>query len=177
MKKLVFIFTLAFMANSLTAQSQKDEQDIKNTIQLLQKGWNAGSGETFASAFSESHDFIVWNGYYMANMSVENNAKGHNQIFSTFYKDTQLFYTVDKIKFLSKDIALVHLFGAVVGNTEQRPQNPEVLISMVLQKKGGFWKISSFHNLDLEVFQNEETMKNAPMPVEVMYASWYSGAK
>ncbi|HPF11035.1 MAG TPA: SgcJ/EcaC family oxidoreductase [Flavobacteriaceae bacterium] len=177
MKKLAFIFIIAIISNSVSAQSSKDEQDIKNTVHLLQQGWNSGSGETFASAFAEPHDFIVWNGYYMKNLSVENNAKGHNQIFSTFYKGTQLFYTIDKIKFLSKDIALVHIFGAVVNQNEARPKDPEVVISMVLQKNQGVWKIVSFHNLDLEAFQNEEIKKNAPMPIEVMYASWYAEAK
>ncbi|MCB0456640.1 MAG: SgcJ/EcaC family oxidoreductase [Flavobacteriaceae bacterium] len=176
MKKLVFILTLTVIANTLNAQSKKDEQEITNTIQLLQKGWNAGNGETFASAFSEPHDFIVWNGYYMKNNTVESNAKSHNFIYQKFYKDTQLFYTIDKIKFLSDNIALAHVFGAVVSNTEQRPTDPQVLISMVLQKNNGNWRIVSFHNLDLEVFQNEETKNNAPIPVNVMYASWYAEA-
>ncbi|MEZ4778446.1 MAG: SgcJ/EcaC family oxidoreductase [Flavobacteriaceae bacterium] len=174
MKKLVFIFTFAIIANTISAQSKKDEQDIKNTIQLLQKGWNAGSGKIFASAFSEPHDFIVWNGYYMKNNTVENNEKSHNFIYQKFYKDTQLFYTIDKIKYLSNDIALVHMLGAVVSNTEQKPTDPQVLISMVIQKDNGNWRIVSFHNLDLEVFQNEETKKNAPLPVQVMYSSWYA---
>ena len=56
----------------------------------------------------------------MKNLSVENNAKGHNQIFSTFYKGTQLFYTIDKSSFEQKTFNLVHIFSAVVNKNEAR---------------------------------------------------------
>ena len=174
MKRAILFFSILMCSASLLAQTAHDEQLIRNTVKTLQTGWNASSGETFASSFTDSHDFIVWNGYYFKGQDIKTNAMGHDQIFSTMYKGTQLYYTVDKIRFIKEDIALVHVFGAVVKITESRPKDPQVLISMVMEKKNGDWKISSFHNLDLEVFQNEGMLKGSPVPPSVMYASWYA---
>ncbi|MAP54307.1 SgcJ/EcaC family oxidoreductase [Altibacter sp.] len=176
MKSPVFLSIFILFTTTTVAQSKTDEQAIKHTIQLIQNGWNNANGETFASAFWDSHDFVVWNGYYFKEQSLEANSMGHQRIFDTMYKETQLFYTIDKIKFLTTDFALVHVFGAVTSKDEQRPEHPQVLISMLLEKKQNDWKIISFHNLDLEVFQNEEMLKRAPVPVSIMYANWYAMA-
>jgi hypothetical protein len=88
-----------------------------------------------------------------------------------------LHYVIDKIKFIREDVALVHVFGALSTKSESRPKDPQVLWTSVLDKTNGTWKISSFHNLDLEVFKDEEIKKGAPMPAEVMYASWYNEPK
>ncbi|MCW9038742.1 MULTISPECIES: SgcJ/EcaC family oxidoreductase [Altibacter] len=177
MKKIIFILSVVLCTSSLIAQNEKDEKEIKNLIATLQKGWNSGSGHTFASTFAEPHDFIVWTGYYFKNNTVERNAESHQRIFSTMYKDTQLFYTVDKIKFLSNEIALMHVLAAVAPKNETRPKDPQVLISVIAQKIDGTWKIVSFHNLDLESFQQEEIKKGSPIPPSVMYASWYDVSK
>ncbi|MDC8000577.1 SgcJ/EcaC family oxidoreductase [Aequorivita todarodis] len=174
MKRILFVLTIVLMSTITNAQKANEEQELKNLIGTLQKGWNSASGETFASAFAEPHDFIVWNGYYFKNNTVQSNTETHQWIFNTIYRDTQLFYAIDKIKFLKEDIALLHVFGAVAPKDELRPEDPEVLMTIIAEKKNGHWKIVSFHNLDLEVFQNEGMLKGAPVPPSAMYASWYA---
>ena len=174
MKRILFLLTMVLMSTITNAQKVSDEEELKNLVETLQRGWNSASGETFASAFAEPHDFIVWNGYYFKNNTVQNNAETHQWIFNTMYKDTQLFYVIDKIKFLKEDIALLHVLGAIAPKKEVRPKDPEVLLTIIAEKKKGNWKIVSFHNLDLEVFQNEAMSKGAPVPPSQMYASWYS---
>lgn len=174
--KHLLIFSFALCTMTFNAQSITDEQAISNLIDIMQQGWNSGNGATFASAFAEDHDFIVWNGYYMKHNTISDNARGHQQIFDTFYKDTQLFYTIDKIKFIRKDLALIHVFGAVAPKGNTRPKDPQVLFSAIAEKKDSEWKLISFHNLDLEVFQNEQLMKGAPAAPSVMYANWYTAA-
>ncbi len=174
MKRILFLLTVVLMSTITNAQKASEEQELKNLVGTLQQGWNSASGETVASAFAEPHDFIVWNGYYFKNNTLKNNAETHQWIFNTMYKDTQLFYVIDKIKFLKDDIALLHVLGAVVKKDDARPKDPEVLLTIIAEKMDDRWKIVSFHNLDLEVFQNESMLKNAPVPPSKMYASWYS---
>ncbi|MEZ4950175.1 MAG: SgcJ/EcaC family oxidoreductase [Saprospiraceae bacterium] len=171
MKNLFFLF-LMIASNTLFSQNDADEKAIRNLAETISKGWSVGSGETFASAFEDHHDFIVWNGYYFKDMMVNQNAKAHTSLFEEVYKDTKLFCTVDKVKFISNDVALMHVFAAV-SRDEERPENPQVLWTGIAHKKDGIWKLVSFHNLDLEVFEDDETKKNSPMPPQVMYASWY----
>ena len=80
---------------------------------------------------------------------------------------------VDKIKFIRPDIALTHAIGVSYTKGQELPKNPGVLMTILLEKKNSTWQIISFHNLDLETFQNEDIKKGMPFPAEVMYASWY----
>lgn len=173
MKTIFSLLAVCCLHLSLFAQNNEDQEAIRQVMQTLSEGWTNGSGEQFASVFANDHDFVVWNGLYSKGMTPGENAKGHQQIFDTMYKGTRLHYLVDKIKFIRDDIALVHVFGAVTPKSESRPKDPQVLWSALLEKQSGTWKILSFHNLDLEIFENEEMQKNFP-PAEVLYKSWYT---
>ena len=163
-----------FLTLALSAQTTTDEAAIRQVVDKMATSWTAADGEGFASIFADEHDFIVWNGYYFKGMNRRMNAQSHQELFNSMYKNTEHYNTVDKIKFIREDLALIHVFAAVVDKGEGRPKDPQVLWSALLEKQGGSWKILSFHNLDLEVFQNEEMKKAMPMPAEVMYASWYN---
>lgn len=177
MKTLIPFFLLLFTSATISAQNQADEQAIRKIVQNLADGWTHGNGAEFAGSFADTHDFIVWNGYYMKNLNPQVNASSHQGLFDTRYKDTRMYSTIDKIKFVREDVALIHVLAAVVNKTESRPKDPEVLWTGILEKNNGQWKIISFHNLDLEIFQDEQMRASAPMPAEVMYASWYSEAR
>lgn len=173
MKTLLLIAMTAF-SFSLGFSQQQEEQAIHQVVETMIGGWNTGSGEQFASVFTDDHDFVVWNGYYFTGMNRGQNAANHQGIFDTMYRDTKNHAVVDKIRFIRKDLALIHILAAITPKADARPKDPQVLISAILEKQAGSWKILSFHNLDLEVFQNEGMKKGAPIPVEQMYASWYA---
>lgn len=158
----------------LFSQTAQDEQAIRDLVATMADAWTEGNGERFAVAFADEHDYIVWNGMYLKGINPQVNAQSHQQIFNTVYKDTEHYATVDKIKFIREDLALIHVLAAVAKKGEGRPENPGVLWSGLLEKQNGAWKILSFHNLDLEVFQDERMRQQSPVPPEVMYASWYA---
>lgn len=171
---LINLIALFVCTQMLNAQTDQDEKAIRSLVRTMAEGWSEGSGEKFAGVFADQHDFVVWNGFYMRDMNPQFNARAHQQLFETQYRNTDHYATVDKIKFIREDLALIHVLAAVVPDGAGRPENPQVLWSGLLEKKNGEWKIISFHNLDLEVFENEQMMKSAPMPPNVMYASWYA---
>lgn len=175
--KTSFSLLAVLFSIPLISQSADDEKAIRQVMQTISEGWTNGSGEQYASVFADDHDFIVWTGYYLKNINRQKNAASHQAIFDTFYKGTQMHYVIDKIKFIREDVALVHVLGALSLKTESRPKDPQVLWTSLLEKTNGSWKIISFHNLDLEVFKDEGIKNGAPMPAEVMYASWYNEAK
>ena len=174
MKKVLFTIAILGITTLSFAQNQEDNQAIEQAIENLAIGWKNGDGNTFASSFASVHDFIVWNGFYFKDMKQEANAEAHTNLFKRVYPNTKLYHVIDKIKYIRQDIALVHVLGAVAEKSKPRPTNPQVLYSVILDKSSGEWKIISFHNLDLEVFQDEEIRKNSPMPPQVMYANWYT---
>jgi uncharacterized protein (TIGR02246 family) len=174
MRTVLTCLNLLLLTMTLTAQNAADEAAIQKLVNTMADSWTAGDGEGFASVFADGHDFVVWNGYYLKDVSRKMNAQSHQQLFDTQYKNSEHHSTVDKIRFIREDLAMIHVFAAVVDRGAGRPKDPQVLWTGLLEKKEGEWKIISFHNLDLEVFQNEELRKTIPMPAEVMYAGWYN---
>jgi hypothetical protein len=63
--------------------------------------------------------------------------------------------------------------GVSYEKGKEVPKDPGVLMSLLLEKKDSKWQILSFHNLDLEAFQDKETGDRSLMPLNIMYASWY----
>lgn len=154
-------------------QATTDEQAIQKIISSMETNWAQKNGEAFASVFADVHDFIVWNGYYFPNQTRERNAQAHQGLFNGPYRTYDIKLKIDKIRFLRPDLALVHVLGGGYQKGEAVPENPGVLMSIIMEKKNGSWKIISFHNLNLEAFTNKEMEQQSPMPLKVMYANWY----
>lgn len=173
MKKAIIIMLSAIITTSAVAQSgNADEQAIRNVIATMEKGWTEKKGEVFASVFADAHDYIVWNGYYFPNMNVAGNAAAHQGLFSGVYRNYDVKFKIDKIKFLRNDLALVHVYGG--GHEKGKTaEHPTVLMTMIMEKKEGAWKIISFHNMNLEAFEKKEIADHSPMPLNIMYAGWY----
>jgi uncharacterized protein (TIGR02246 family) len=168
MKKALLIMMTA-ISTAAFAQSTPDEQAIHKVVSTMESGWVQKSGETFASVFAENHDFVVWNGYYFPNSTRKQTAASHQGLFNGPFRTFDIRLKIDKIRFIRPDLALVHVIGVGYTKGEAIPQDPGVL----MEKKDGNWKILSFHNLDLETFTNKEIGDRSPVPLKVMYASWY----
>ena len=178
MKKTIKLsmMTIAFISISFASMGQttnKEEDLIRNVVKTVESGWMEKSGEKYASSFAEVHDFIVWNGYYFPNSTRQATAAGHQGLFNSVFKNRDIKLKVDKIKFIRTDIALVHILGAMYEKGKTIPENPGVIMTMLMEKKDGAWQIISFQNLDLEGFQDKDIAANSPMPLNIMYAGWY----
>ena len=172
MKKVLLIAFITINSISmLQAQVNKaEEQAITNVLSTIQTGWNEKSGEKFATAFAEVHDYIVVNGMYLKAFTREQNAKIHQQLFDGVYKNSRIELKVDKITPYSSNLVQVTAIGANYPADQGRPKDPRAIMTMMVEKKSEGWKITSFHNHEL----NMEAIKRASsMPLEVMYASWY----
>ncbi len=155
MKSINSFFTLSlllFFSNFLfsQAESSPDEMAIHQIIQGMEDAWAAKNGEQFASYFTDDHDFIVWFGLYFPNSNREGNAKNHQGIFNTVYKNWDVELRVDKMRFIRPDLALVHTLGGGREKGMEIPEYPSVIQSILMEKTDGGWHIISFHNLDLE---------------------------
>ncbi len=172
MKKTIIlsIMTTLVMSAAIAQNNTADEQSLRNIPTTLENGWNNKSGETFSSVFADVHDYIVVNGYYFPGFTKEHNAKQHQMLFDGIYKSVDIKLKVDKISFIRSDLAMLHILGASYGKGGAIPKDPEIIMTVLAEKKNDSWKIISFHNHTLESFKDRE---RSPMPLEVMYASWY----
>ncbi len=178
MKSLFCLPIILFAMITLThAQvSDKDRTAVNKMVQTMEDGWLAKSGKTFASQFAPTHDYIVWNGVYMSNITPEQNATSHQWVFDEFHKTTNLELRVDKIKSLRPDLALVHVLGATYEKGTEPPMDPSVIITLLIEKQNEVWKIISFHNCDIEISFDANAQNNGPVPPRAMFGSWYTDA-
>ncbi|MEO5984257.1 MAG: SgcJ/EcaC family oxidoreductase [Ferruginibacter sp.] len=175
MKKVILaVFTIISFTPFISAQTKKaDEKAIAAVINTMQTGWNEKNGEIYASGFADVHDFIALTGEYFPNSTPKRIAAGIQGLFNGPFKMIDLKLNIDKIKFIRPDIALTHVLGGSYDKGKEAPKDPGVLMSLLLEKKKGKWQIISFHNLDLKIFQNEEMAARSPVPLKIMFASWY----
>jgi uncharacterized protein (TIGR02246 family) len=171
----LFILTLMtiFAFQGAYSQTVEDEKAIETIIHEMADAWTNADGKKWAQAFAEEHDLTVWNGLYFPNTTAERNATSHQELFDGRYKDTKHYVVLDKIRFIKEDVAITHSYSAITKSNEAKPEYPQVLWSTVMIKIDGKWKIVSFHNVDLETLESEESRAQLPMPARVMYKNWW----
>lgn len=153
MKNLMLTTLILMIGLATISAGEKDDEAIKQVVQSMVEGWNNKSGEQFASRFAPIHDYVIINGIFMREISPADNAASHQRIFDTFYADVNLHYNLEKIRYLTDSIAIVHVSGFLYkkGN---KPENADSLkkaiITMVMQKKDGNWQIEAFQNTPVE---------------------------
>ena len=121
-----------------------EERALHKLVYQLESAWNAGDGDAFAGLFSEDADFIhILGGYYAGREAIR---AGHRMIFGTIYKGSSVHYSVERIKFLRPEIALVflrqHLEFAEGASVEELDARPMV----VAEKLDGKWRFVALQN-------------------------------
>jgi len=121
-----------------------DEKALHELVYHLEAAWNAADGQSFAEAFAEDADFVhILGGYYTGRAAIE---AGHRMIFGTIYKGSTVRYSVEKIRFLRPDVAIVSLRqylqfqeGGAASDLEARP-------TLIAGKNDGSWRIVHLQN-------------------------------
>lgn len=171
MKKMIIMTTAILSSVFVSGQiGSDDELAIRKIPVSIETSWNQKSGEGFASVFAETHDYIVVNGLYFSKLSRMSNANAHQRLFDGVYKTRNIRLVTDKVVGIRNDLAMVYIIGAGYENTTAVPNDPGIIMSLLVEKQKGEWKITSFHNHEIDA---EKLKKESPMPLEVMYASWY----
>jgi len=135
----------AVLACSLGAPAQAqtaggDDALLRENVRQLEAGWNAKSGAAFAKPFAEDADYVVINGTQIKGRDAI--AEGHQRIFDTYLKDSTLALSVRQVRMLRADVAVVH----VSAHMKAGGQDADAVITLVMTKEKGDWKIAAFQN-------------------------------
>lgn len=136
----------AAFAQDSSAKAE-DEKAIRANVEQMVKGWNAKSGAEFAKPFAADSDYVVVNGMHVKGRPAID--QGHQQIFDSFYKDTDIAATVEKIRFLRPDVAVVLVLSERFPKAD-RKQATKGRLTMVMVKNDGKWEIASFQNTEIQ---------------------------
>ena len=130
-----------------TDSKAKDETMIRANVKQMETGWNAHDGKAFAAPFTADADYIVVNGMHAKGR--DEIEKGHTGIFTTIYKDSRNAETIKSVRFLRKDVAVVHVewnLEFTVGETRKG----RALSTMIMTKDNGKWSIAAFQNTSIQ---------------------------
>ena len=144
MKLLVTFAILTVFAVNVSAQHNHaaDEAALRDAVKQLETGWNTKSGAAFAKPFAADADYVIINGNYIKGRAVIESS--HQRIFDTIYKDTTLKLTVQMIRFLRPDVAVVHVKGQRGSSSSDLIQDAMMTLFMTKEKQG--WTIAAFQN-------------------------------
>ena len=122
-----------------------DESAVRALYYRLMEGWNKGSGESFAAVFSEDSDLVGFDGTHLSGRSAI--ASFHQELFDKWMKGTRLVGEVQRVRFLSPDLAGIHAVGSTVmrGKSKPSPERDSIQ-TLVAAKHGDGWFIVAFQN-------------------------------
>lgn len=122
-----------------------EERALHEVVEKLKTAWNSGDSMAWASLFAEDADFIhILGGHFNGRTEIE---RGHRMIFDTIYKGSRNKFTVEKVRSVRPDVAIVfvraHLKWYLNGAEQQIDARP----TLVVQKKDNSqWEIVAFQN-------------------------------
>ena len=144
--------------NAPSPAPEMDEHGVRAAIARAQRAWNTADATAFAACMADDVDVVGLLGErYHGRDVVE---LGHKHIFETIYRDSKVTYTIEQLRFLRPDVAVVILHqkmrsrltpDAVISTARQRKvsdemHDSEARATLTLVKSGRPWVIAAFHN-------------------------------
>jgi len=131
-----------------TDSRAKDEVMIRANVKQMETGWNAHDGKAFAAPFTADADYVVVNG--MHGKGRDEIEKGHTGIFTTIYKDSRNAATIKSVRFIRKDVAVVHVEWNLEFTAGGETRKGRALSTMIMTKDNGKWSIAAFQNTSIQ---------------------------
>jgi uncharacterized protein (TIGR02246 family) len=127
-----------------SSNSTADRSAIDAIVSGLEAAWNAGDGGQFGAPFAADADFVTIRAEHLRGR--EAIANGHAAIFQTIYAGSVNRFTIESLRFLRPDVALVHVDAALDAPVGPLAGKHKAKFSAVLTREPGGWQIASFHN-------------------------------
>jgi len=122
-----------------------EEGPLYELVEKPETAWNVKDSVAWAALFAEGADFIhIPGGHYHGRVAIE---QGHRTIFDTIYKGSHDSYTVEGVRFIRRDVAVVFISAYLRGywNGAEQHIDPRPTL-MVHKKDGGQWEIVALQN-------------------------------
>jgi uncharacterized protein (TIGR02246 family) len=127
------------------ASQSDDEAAVRALYTRSMDGWNTGSGEAFAAPFAEDGHLVAFDGTHFKGR--DEIVAFHQPLFETWLKGTRLVAEVESVRFLSPDVALMHVLGGTVMRGKSRPApERDSIQTLVAIKRDGEWRLAAFQN-------------------------------
>jgi uncharacterized protein (TIGR02246 family) len=132
-------------AMSSAAASGDDEATVRGFHKRMIEAWNRSSAQDFAAPFSESADFIAFEGTHLTGRAAI--VGFHQPLFDTVLKGSRLEGEVKFVHFLGPDLAVMHgaVRVALPGQRQTTPSRDSMQLYVAL-KRDGEWAVEAMLN-------------------------------
>lgn len=122
-----------------------DEAAIRELPMRMIAAWNAGDAEGFASPFSDTADFIAFEGTHLKGRAEI--AAFHRRLFSGDLKGTRLDGGVLFVRFLNPTVAVMHAWAGtyLAGHAKPAASRDSMQLFVVVQRAGA-WRAEAMLN-------------------------------
>ena len=154
----LLVVMTGFAIPGLSAQSARDEAEIREVQARQQEAWNRHDAKAYAALFTDDGDVVNVVGWWW---------KGQREIeakltaaFVVVFRDSTLKIDDVEVRFLAGNVAIAHVRWSMEGSKTPPgiPEPRQGIQIQVLQKRGRAWRIASF--------QNTSSLPETPFPTE-----------
>ena len=124
--------------------TQSPELVAGELLTLLEDAWNRGDGTAFAAPFAEDASFVDVRGAF--HRGREAVARGHDAIFQTLYRDSQVRYSLLHARRLGDEVILAHSEAHLDIPAGPLQGQLRATQTLVLVQRDALWRIASFQN-------------------------------
>lgn len=135
----------------------KEEDAIRRAVANLQQAWNSHDPKSMGPDLTEDADLVIPPGNYL---SGKTRIQAGVEESLPALQNAQIVYTVDHIRFLKPDVALVDSRFEILGSTLPKEEG---LTTLVMTNQGGRWLLAA-QRLMIPVQRPESRQASARLP-------------
>lgn len=133
------------MGNRTAEERATDEQLIREVVARAARAWSNNDAAAYAAEFASDSDYVAFDGSLLRGR--EANRELHAHLFAGVLHGTRMEGEIESVRFLTDDVAVVHMTGSVVFAWQTRvPKNRLSRNTWVLARGGDGWQVAAFHN-------------------------------
>jgi uncharacterized protein (TIGR02246 family) len=127
-----------------TKGTPQDEQAIRKVIAEMELSWNRHDAKAVVALATEDFDLVVPPGNYTGGRA--ENEIGLERSFSAVFKNARDTVTIDRVRFIRPDVALIDGTFEITGSEIPGPPL-KGLQTLVLVKEDGRWMITALRRM------------------------------
>jgi uncharacterized protein (TIGR02246 family) len=122
-----------------------DHAAVRGLYHELIEGWNEGSGARFAAVFTDDGDLVAFDGTHLGGRSVIEAFQ--QELFDKWVKGTRLTGTIEQVRFLDADTAVMLATGGTIMRRKTKPARARDSIqTLVAVRTPDGWRLTAFQN-------------------------------
>ena len=136
--------TAVAQGSQKSAQQAQEDAAIRENVRKMEEGWNAKNGTLFAEPYAEDADVVAVGGF--VRKGHDDIEKVHWDMFRGSFKNSIITLKIKQLRLVRPDVALVQIDNTNKLQRGETTHEFSSVITLVMTKEAGRWKIASFQN-------------------------------